>query len=109
MAKAKRKKFFTESKAPAKIVEIVGEKKPIPVVGGDTMRELIEKAGVGCSLDFLIKVGPTSEFGDNNLLIGYFQMTSFMEFKKLGTTYKTEDPEQFKAWLAMKEFGGVKI
>lgn len=108
MAKEKRKKFLPESKAPAKIVEIVGEKKPIPVVGGDTMRELIEKAGVGCSLDFLVKVGPMSEFGDH-LLIGYFQVTSFMEFKKLGTTYKTEDPEQFKAWLTMKEFGGVKI
>jgi hypothetical protein len=84
------------------------EKKlsPIKVVGGSNLHDLLLQAGHSATLDFLVRTSEYSFLGDY-LLIGYVQLSAYLEFRKLGKTYKTEDPEQFKQWLDMKEFGGL--
>ena len=79
---------------------------PIKVVGGDNMYDLLLQAGHFVTLDFLVRGAAEHSFLGDYLLIGYVQLSAYLEFRKLGKTYKTEDPELFKHWLSLKAFGG---
>jgi hypothetical protein len=77
----------------------------IKVLGGDNFMDLVSKAGHSEALRFLVRMCPYSFLGDH-LLVAYLEFSALYDFKKLGTTYKTEDPELFAHWLTLEEFGG---
>ena len=82
------------------------EKPKIVVVAADTVHELIKKVGHEMTIDFLVKISHETVLGDH-LLIGYIQLCTYMEFRKLGITYTTEDPEQYKQWASSYEFSRI--